>query len=104
MAKATQEHSVTNLVRPGFICGATVLSMLALPQAAHTQVAAKPLQFEVASVRRVEVTGPEFYAEVQKMRTEENATHRRTPWPSAAPAIHGMRVDMDGIVMRDLIS
>ena len=94
----------TNRARSRLVCAAMVLSLLELPQVARTQDVATSLRFEVASVRMVEVTADEFVAEVQQRKAEQSATHRRRPWPSAAPAVRGTRVDMDGIVMRDLIS
>jgi uncharacterized protein (TIGR03435 family) len=62
------------------------------------------LQFEVASARRIQLTPEESLAQFRQFQRLSAATHR-TPLPSsAAPVISGLRVDMDGIVMKDLIA
>ncbi len=83
---------------------ATLLVAGSVPTALAQSSGATSLRFEVASVRIVEVTADEVLAQYRQRSAEGSATHLRPAWPSAAPAVRGTRVDIDGIVMRDLIS
>ena len=62
------------------------------------------LEFEVASVRRVQFTQEEALARFHENQRMSVATHRMPVPASVAPVISGSRVDMDGIVMKDLIA
>ena len=61
-------------------------------------------QFEVASVRGIKLTPEEALAHFHEMQHASVATRRMPAPASAAPVFSGLRVDMDGITMRDLIA